>query len=85
MNQNNSKKYKLYSYIVVIIIICFYFFFLVLLKNKAFSQDVFTIGFSPFQEGRLITSGIGHIRFWKMEQTFTGLKLKGFKKKFDIN
>ena len=25
--------------------------------------------FSPRQEGRLITSGTGHIKFWKMAQT----------------
>ncbi|KAK2964839.1 putative Cilia- and flagella-associated protein 44 [Blattamonas nauphoetae] len=49
----------------------------VLLKNKAFSQDIWTINFSPFQPTKMITSGVGHIRFWKMESTFTGLKLKG--------
>jgi len=49
----------------------------ILLKNKAFSQEIFTLEFSPFQPGRLTTSGNGHIRFWKMESTFTGLKLKG--------
>lgn len=33
--------------------------------------------FSPLIEGRLLTSGTGHIRFWKMASTFTGLKLQG--------
>ncbi|KAA6385443.1 MAG: putative Cilia- and flagella-associated protein 44, partial [Streblomastix strix] len=49
----------------------------IILKNKAFSQEIFTVHFSPFQIGRVTTSGVGHIRFWKMESTFTGLKLKG--------
>jgi hypothetical protein len=26
---------------------------------------------------RLTTSGAGHIRFWRMARTFTGLKLQG--------
>ena len=26
-------------------------------------------------DGRLTTAGTGHIRFWKMASTFTGLKL----------
>ena len=33
--------------------------------------------FSPATEGFLYTSGVGHIRFWKMASTFTGLKLQG--------
>lgn len=33
--------------------------------------------FSPDDEGRLATSGTGHIRFWRMANTFTGLKLQG--------
>ena len=33
-------------------------------------------------EGRLITSGIGHIKFWEMANTFTGLKLQGELGKF---
>jgi len=28
-------------------------------------------------QGRLVTSGSGHIRFWRMADTFTGLKLQG--------
>ncbi len=48
----------------------------IVLHAKAFSQDVFRVDFSPFDEGRLITSGTGHIRFWKMADTFTGLKLQ---------
>lgn len=33
--------------------------------------------FSPDDEGRLTTSGTGHIRFWRVARTFTGLKLQG--------
>eukprot|EP01083_Nonionella_stella_P152343 488165_1 len=49
----------------------------VILRAKAFSQDVFNVRFSPYNQNRLITSGTGHIRFWEMAQTFTGLKLQG--------
>eukprot|EP00495_Collosphaeridae_sp_1-RS-2012_P003404 TRINITY_DN2822_c0_g1_i1.p1 TRINITY_DN2822_c0_g1~~TRINITY_DN2822_c0_g1_i1.p1 ORF type:complete len:64 (+),score=9.47 TRINITY_DN2822_c0_g1_i1:431-622(+) len=48
----------------------------VVLRNKAFSQNIFCVEFSPFNDGRLTTSGISHIRFWQMAETFTGLKLK---------
>jgi cilia- and flagella-associated protein 44 len=49
----------------------------VILKAKAFSQEVFKVTFSPFTDDILFTCGSGHIRFWKMAQTFTGLKLQG--------
>lgn len=35
------------------------------------------VSFSPDDEGRLTSSGIGHIRFWRVANTFTGLKLQG--------
>ena len=54
----------------------------VLLKNKAFSQDIFNAEFSPYQKGEIVTSGVGHIRFWKMANTFTGMKLQGAIGKF---
>lgn len=47
------------------------------LHAKAFGQDVFSVLFSVDNPGKLITSGTGHIRFWKMASTFTGLKLQG--------
>ena len=53
-----------------------------LLRAKAFSQDVDTVQFSPFDPERLVTSGTGHIRFWRMADTFTGLKLQGAIGKF---
>jgi len=54
----------------------------IILKTKAFSQDVFHVQFSPFYPGSLATSGSGHIKFWKMASTFTGLKLQGSVGKF---
>jgi len=49
----------------------------VILKCKAFGQDVFRCSFSPFSDDVLFTGGSGHIKFWKMAKTFTGLKLQG--------
>lgn len=54
----------------------------VVLRYKAFSQEVYNVKFSPYCDGTLITSGTGHIRMWKMASTFTGLKLKGLLGKF---
>jgi len=49
----------------------------VILKCKAFSQEVYKASFSEYTDQQLITGGTGHIKFWKMAQTFTGLKLQG--------
>ncbi|CAF0758116.1 unnamed protein product [Rotaria sordida] len=49
----------------------------ILLRSKASSQEVFKVSFSKDLKGHLTTSGIGHIKFWKMARTFTGLKLQG--------
>ncbi|XP_042644979.1 LOW QUALITY PROTEIN: cilia- and flagella-associated protein 44 [Tyto alba] len=49
----------------------------IVLRSKAFSQDVYKVTFSADNEEQLTTSGAGHIRFWKMALTFTGLKLQG--------
>nr|XP_025949782.1 cilia- and flagella-associated protein 44 isoform X4 [Dromaius novaehollandiae] len=49
----------------------------IVLRSKAFSQDVYKVTFSPDNEEQLTTSGTGHIKFWKMALTFTGLKLQG--------
>lgn len=48
-----------------------------ILKAKAFGQDVYSVDFSPYNKSTIVTSGAGHIRFWKMANTFTGLKLQG--------
>jgi WD40 repeat protein len=47
-----------------------------LLRVKAFSQEVYGLGFCPHSPGRLVSCGTGHIRFWRMADTFTGLKLQ---------
>ncbi|OCT93590.1 cilia- and flagella-associated protein 44 [Xenopus laevis] len=49
----------------------------IMLRSKAFSQDVFRVTFSAENEEQLTTCGTGHIKFWKMASTFTGLKLQG--------
>ncbi|XP_057211014.1 cilia- and flagella-associated protein 44 [Triplophysa rosa] len=54
----------------------------VTLCNKAFSQEIYRVTFSPDCVGQLTTSGAGHIRFWKMASTFTGLKLQGLLGRF---
>lgn len=48
-----------------------------ILRCKAFGQEVFSVQFAPNDNGFLTTSGVGHIRLWKMASTFTGLKLQG--------
>ncbi|CCI49176.1 unnamed protein product [Albugo candida] len=54
----------------------------IVLRCKAFGQEVFNVVFAPQESGFLTTSGVGHIRFWKMATTFTGLKLQGELGKF---
>jgi WD40 repeat protein len=54
---------------------------MILLRSKAFSQDVYRVSFSD-NDGILTTSGMGHIKFWRMSSTFTGLKLQGYLGKF---
>ena len=57
----------------------------IILRSKAFSQDVYNIAFHPEMEGMLTTSGMGHIKFWRMANTFTGLKLQGSVGKFGLS
>ncbi|XP_009865400.1 PREDICTED: WD repeat-containing protein 52, partial [Apaloderma vittatum] len=54
----------------------------IVLRSKAFSENVYKVTFSPDNEEQLTTSGPGHIRFWKMVLTFTGLKLQGALRRF---
>lgn len=49
----------------------------IILRNKAFSQEIFRVYWSDDLKGVLATAGSGHIKFWKMSHTFTGLKLQG--------
>ncbi|XP_048201777.1 cilia- and flagella-associated protein 44 [Perognathus longimembris pacificus] len=53
-----------------------------ILRKKAFSQDVFKVTFNPEDDEQLTTSGSGHIKFWEMALTFTGLKLQGLLGRF---
>ncbi|CAD5123356.1 DgyrCDS11713 [Dimorphilus gyrociliatus] len=52
------------------------------LRSKAFSQDVFRVSFNSELPGQLTSAGTGHVRFWRMAKTFTGLKLQGQLGKF---
>lgn len=47
------------------------------LKCKSYNRDVYNVTISPSLPEYLVTSGSGHIKFWKISETFTGLKLKG--------
>ncbi|XP_075974116.1 cilia- and flagella-associated protein 44 [Anticarsia gemmatalis] len=49
----------------------------ILLRTSAFTYDVNAVMFSPYCPGQLTTAGAAHVKFWKMAETFTGLKLKG--------
>ncbi|KAK6640272.1 hypothetical protein RUM44_011958 [Polyplax serrata] len=49
----------------------------IMLRSKAYGQTVFNSRFSLYVPGHLTTSGISHIKFWKINRTFTGLKLLG--------
>ena len=55
---------------------------ILVLKAKAFSQEVFRVVFSDHSDSILSTCGMAHLRFWKIANTFTGLKLKGQTGKF---
>ncbi|KAM9820225.1 LOW QUALITY PROTEIN: cilia- and flagella-associated protein 44 [Neosynchiropus ocellatus] len=49
----------------------------VMLSCKVMSPEVYRISFSPHNPGLLTSAGSGHIKFWQMASTFTGLKLQG--------
>eukprot|EP00948_MAST-09A_sp_MAST-9A-sp1_P001597 g1597.t1 len=49
----------------------------VIRRAKAFSQEIYSVKFSKYFDGKLQTSGTTHLRLWTMAQTFTGLKLQG--------
>lgn len=49
----------------------------IILKSKSYNRDSYNVMMSPLLPGHLVTSGCGHIKFWKISETFTGLKLKG--------
>lgn len=49
----------------------------VVLRSKSFQNDVLFVHFSLYNPILLVSCGLSHIKFWKMANTFTGLKLKG--------
>jgi len=49
----------------------------IVLRTKSHTQDVYVCRFSNFIPNHLVTAGSGHLKFWKMAKTFTGLKLLG--------
>jgi len=53
------------------------------LRAKAYGQEVFDLSFLGANSERMITHGAGHIQFWQMVKTFTGLKLQGTLGKFN--
>ena len=55
----------------------------IVLRANAYGQEVFDISFLSEKSGQIITHGTGHIQFWKMVKTFTGLKLQGTLGKFN--
>lgn len=49
----------------------------VVLRAKSFQSNILFVHFSEWNPILLCSSGISHIKAWKMANTFTGLKLKG--------
>lgn len=49
----------------------------IVLRTKSHNQNVYVCRFSNFISDHLVTAGSGHLKFWKMAKTFTGLKLQG--------
>ncbi len=47
------------------------------MRCKAFSQQVYGLRWAASESGQLTTYGMGHVRFWRMAATLTGLKLQG--------
>eukprot|EP00792_Barthelona_sp_PAP020_P004297 TRINITY_DN202_c0_g1_i1.p1 TRINITY_DN202_c0_g1~~TRINITY_DN202_c0_g1_i1.p1 ORF type:complete len:1895 (+),score=478.61 TRINITY_DN202_c0_g1_i1:36-5687(+) len=52
----------------------------IVLRNAASAQEVVKVAF--LEDKSVITCGTGHVKFWAMAKTFTGLKLKGRSGKF---
>ncbi|XP_038130668.1 cilia- and flagella-associated protein 44 [Cyprinodon tularosa] len=49
----------------------------VMLVSEAMFQEIYRVSFSPYNPALLVSSGSGHIKFWKMATTFTVVKLQG--------
>lgn len=47
----------------------------VIFRTRSADTDVLNVRFSAHNNEQLVTGGVGHIQFWTMCRTFTGLKL----------
>ncbi|XP_052120104.1 cilia- and flagella-associated protein 44-like [Frankliniella occidentalis] len=54
----------------------------IMLRAKSAGQDVFHAAFSSYMPGHITSAGSAHVRFWRMAETFTGLKLEGAQGRF---
>lgn len=54
----------------------------IVLRSRSFQNTVHKVLFSMYNPGQLTSSGTGHIKFWTICQTFTGLKLEGVHGRF---
>lgn len=54
----------------------------IVLKLHSFAKDVYNLRFSSFTPEMFTSSGAGHIKFWKICRTFTGLKCEGLVGRF---
>ncbi|KAK3913166.1 Cilia- and flagella-associated protein 44 [Frankliniella fusca] len=54
----------------------------IMLRAKSAGQDVFNAAFSNYMPGHITSAGSAHVRFWRMAETFTGLKLEGAQGRF---
>ncbi|XP_014247458.1 uncharacterized protein LOC106665516 [Cimex lectularius] len=54
----------------------------VYLSVKANNQRVYKTAFSPLDNSILLCCGLNHLKFWNIESTFTGMKIKGAYGKF---
>ncbi|KAG7187866.1 hypothetical protein KM043_013850, partial [Ampulex compressa] len=54
----------------------------IILQCKSYGQEVYNVSFARELPDRLVSAGMGHIKFWRMAHTFTGLKLKSMIGKF---
>ncbi|XP_029963563.1 cilia- and flagella-associated protein 44-like [Salarias fasciatus] len=52
------------------------------LRSNVVSQDAYRVRFSSYNPKLLTSSGCGHINFWNIASTYTGLKLQGNVGKF---
>lgn len=51
-------------------------------RTRSADIDVLNVVFSQHNGEQLVTGGVGHIQFWSMRETFTGMKLNGIPGRF---